>query len=108
MVIDSNENFTALALDRSTAEFDKEEANLLTEERMIDIASTLGISVEDRLGELRSFFCEMVKKGKGRGTDATNSKKKSRAKRELDKLVFSVNNDRPVGNKELGVQLLGL
>lgn len=81
MVVESDENITALAGDRSTAEFDKEAANLLIEERIIDIARILGISVEDRLGELRSFISEMVKKDKGRGKDVTNSKKKSRAKR---------------------------
>lgn len=36
------------------------------------------------------------------------SRKKSRAQRELDKLASSINYDHPTGDKRSGVKLLGL
>lgn len=44
--------------------------------------------MEDRLGELRSFICDMVDEEKARREGALKSKTKSRAQRELDKLDF--------------------
>lgn len=41
----------------------------------------------------------MVKEEKSRDKDVYHTKKKSRARRELDKLVFSVNYDQPMGNR---------
>lgn len=107
MVVDSNENITALSVDRSNAYFDKE-IKFSSEETMIDIEKIFGILMENRLGELRSVIREMVKEENSRGKDVHHTKKKSRAQRELDKLAFSVNYGQPMGNKGTCMQLLGL
>lgn len=75
MVVDSNENLEAIAVDHSTG-FDEEEPILLIEEEMIEITRVLGISTEESIGELQSFIREMVKVDKGRCKEDQKRKKK--------------------------------
>lgn len=76
--------------------------------KLYDIAKVLGIPMEGRLGDLRSFIKEMLaeEKGKGKQQEVSKSHKKSRTERGLEKLVSSINYDRQRGDKEIGVKLL--
>lgn len=77
MVVDSNENLKAIAVDHSTR-FDDEEPILLIEEKIIEITRVLGISIEESIGELLSFIREMAKVDKGRCKEDQKSKEKKK------------------------------
>lgn len=53
-------NDEPLQLNLVLEEGSEEEANRLIEERMLDIAQILGISVDDRISELRAYIREMI------------------------------------------------
>lgn len=50
----------AIAMGRSTSDCDEEKGNKIIEEKLFVIAGVLGISMEDRLGDLRCFIREML------------------------------------------------
>ena len=95
-------------MEHSYSESGEEDAFLKVEEKMIEIVRIFGISVEGRLGELRTFIAEMEKEEKGRNKVGNQSRKKSKTQRELEKLAFSVNYDLQAVNKQIGVNMLGI
>lgn len=102
------DNIAAIAVDDSRLNSGEKAPNELLEEKMFEIAKILGISMEGNLEDLRSFIHEMLRKEQSCMKVGIQSKKKSRAQRELDKLASSINYDRPAGDKRSGVKLLGL
>lgn len=89
VVVDSVEDTVAIAVDKSKFHISEEgSANKFIKEKLLEIARVLDLSMEDRLGELRSFIRDMVDEEKARHGGALKSKKKSEAQGELDKLNF--------------------
>ena len=105
LMVDLIDNVEALAIDVPNNDCVVEKTSRFIEEKMIEIANVLGISMDDRLGGLRSLIRDMMKV-KGRSTGGHKTKKKSKAQREFEQLAFSVNYDH--ADKHMGVALLGL
>ena len=87
-MVDQVNNVEALAVDHSFSNDGEAEAVLKVEEKMIEIARIMVISVDSRLGELRTFIEEMVNEEKGRNKIGNQSRKKSKTQRELERLAF--------------------
>ena len=73
------------------------EESRIIEEKLVQIANILGISMHDQLGDLRSFIYNMLQKERDQYVEINKSKKKTRVQRELDKLACSFNYERKQG-----------
>ena len=98
----------AIAVDKSRLNSGVKTTNELLEEKMFEIDKILGISMEGKIEDLRSFIHEMLTEEQSCRKMGIQSRKKSRAQRELDKLASSINYDHPTGDKRYGVKLWGL
>ena len=107
--VNSVDSLEALAANHSFSDCKKgKDMNLKLAEKHSAIASILGICMEGRLDELKSFIFDTLEEEKSGATVGKRSKKKSRDKKELDKLVCSINYEKTAVDKENGVKLLGL
>ena len=97
LVLTDDNQSMPLIVDRSTSKFGEAEDSRIIEEKLVQIASILGISMYDRLGDLRSFIHNMLKKERDQHAEINKIKKKTRVQRELDKLAFLVHYKRKQG-----------
>lgn len=107
-VVAHAESLEALAVEQSYSDRDEKDAKSLIEEKLFEIAEKLGISMWGKTGALRRLILEMVEEEAAKCKVVNVSTNKSKAKRELDKLACSINNDKANSDRQNGVKLLGL
>lgn len=108
MVAKRVDNNDVLDVEHVDTDGGNKDASLIIEVNLLKVVGILGISVEGHIGELRRFVSKMVEEDKRKQKGGNQSKKKTKAQRELDKLAFFVNYDSQISDNEDGVKLLGL
>lgn len=106
MVVGQPDNMEAIDVERDYSVHGKNKLQI--EEKLTEIANILGISMEGSVRELRWFVHEMMAEEKDKCKADNQSTKKSKVQRELEKLAFSVNYNRPSRDSLNGVKLLKL
>ena len=86
IVVDQSDQIEVLDKDRDdNLHGDK---NMLIEEKLTEIANTLGISMEGSIRELRRFVHEMLAEEKDKCTAANHSRKKIKSTKGIGKIGF--------------------
>lgn len=77
------------------------------EEKMLDIARILGITMHDNIHELRDCIRSLVEQEKRTSYNVVSKgRRKTKGSRELVNLASSINYDRPGGEKKIGGHML--
>lgn len=78
VLADDNQSMP-LIVDRATSKFGEAEDSRIIEEKLVQIANILGISIYDRLGDLRSFIHNMLKKERDQHAEINKKQEKNQS-----------------------------